>query len=171
MRNEYKVTKDLMKSWARDYYKNGGSYTVRLIVLILVAICEVECAVYFLRFPIYHIFSLAAIGIFVFALYCIFLQPTVNYSKSYKMHSKIYGVSEWIRSTDFGDDEITVTDHSSVYKYRYVDIKRIKETDDGAIIFFKFNLAIRLYKDAFACGSWEECKKLIAEKRRKPLQM
>ena len=167
MRNEYTITKDLMKSWAKEYYKNGGSYTVRLILLVLVAVCEVMCAVYFMRFPIYQIFSLFAIFIFLFALYCIFLQPKVLYLKRYKMDSKIYGATEWIRSVDFGDDEITVTDHNSVYKYRYTDIKRIKERDDRVIIFFKFNLAIKLYKDAFVTGSWEECKRMIAEKRKK----
>ena len=167
MRNEYKITKDLMKSWAKEYYKNGGAYTARLILLVLVAICEVGCAVYFLRFPVYHLLSLAAMVIFLFALYCIFLQPKVLYLKRYKMNSKIYGVTEWIRSVDFGDDEITVTDHNSVYKYRYADIKRIKEKNDRVIVFFKFNLAIILYKDAFVTGSWEECKKLLTEKKKK----
>ena len=167
MRNEYTITKDLMKNWAKEYYKNGGSYTARLILLVLVAVCEVGCAVYFLRFPVYHLLSLAAMVIFLFALYCIFLQPVVLYSKRYKMNSKIYGVREWIRSVDFGDDEITVTDHNSVYKYRYADIKRIKEKNDRVIVFFKFNLAIMLYKDAFVTGSWEECKKLLAEKKKK----
>ena len=83
------------------------------------------------------------------------------------MDSKIYGVTEWIRSVDFGDDEITVTDHNSVYKYRYTDIKRIKEKNESVIIFFKFNLVIKLYKDAFVTGSWEECKRMIAKKRKK----
>ena len=167
MKNEYKITKDLMKNWAKEYYKNGGSYTARLILLVLVAVCEVGCAVYFLRFPVYHLLSLAAMVIFLFALYCIFLQPKVLYLKRYKMDFKIYGATEWIRSVDFGDDEITVTDHNSVYKYRYTDIKRIKEKNDRVIVFFKFNLAIILYKDAFVTGSWEECKKLLAEKKKK----
>jgi hypothetical protein len=70
-------------------------------------------------------------------------------------------VTEWIRTTEFKDDEIVLTDYNSVCKLRYENIKRISENGNHVIIYFNDNLSARLYKDAFVDGIWEECKAKI----------
>ena len=98
------------------------------------------------------------------ATYKLFFARFVVWSNRYKLLSRTYGVSEWIRTTEFADDAIILTDHNSISKFQYGNIKRIKENDDAVMIFFNDNLAIRLYKNAFIEGTWEECKEFLARK-------
>ena len=91
----------------------------------------------------------------------LFLARFFVWSKRYKLYSTTYGVSEWIRTTEFLDDEIILTDHTSVSKLKYSNIKTIKEKGNVVMIFMNNNMALRLYKDAFVEGSWEECKEKI----------
>ena len=66
-----------------------------------------------------------------------------------------------MRTIEFLDDEIVLTDHTSVSKFQYSNIEKIKEKNNVVMIFMNHNLALRLYKDAFVEGSWEECKEKI----------
>ena len=76
--------------------------------------------------------------------------------------SKNYGVAEWLRTTEFTDDEIILTDYNSVSKFQYNNIKAIVEKSNLVFIIFNGSFAIRLYKDAFVEGSsWEDCKEKI----------
>ena len=71
-----------------------------------------------------------------------------------------------MRTTEFLEDEIVLTDHTSVSKLKYSNIKKIKEKNNIVIIFMNDNMALRLYKDAFVEGSWEECKEFLNSKRK-----
>ena len=82
------------------------------------------------------------------------------------MLSKTYGVSEWIRTTEFIDEEIILTDHTAITRLKYENIKKIKENDHVAMIFMNTPLSFRIYKNAFVEGSWEECKKKINSMRK-----
>ena len=73
------------------------------------------------------------------------------------MIAKGFGIS----LLEFLDDEIILTDHTSVSKLKYSNIEKIKEKNNVVMIFMNNNMALRLYKDAFVEGSWEECKKKI----------
>ena len=95
------------------------------------------------------------------AFFKLFLARFFVWSKRYKLYSTTYGVSEWIRTTEFLDDEIILTDHTSVSKLKYSNINTIKEKSNVVMIFMNNNMALRLYKDAFVEGSWEECKEKI----------
>ena len=46
-------------------------------------------------------------------------------------------------------------------------VKKIKEKGNVVMIFLNHNQALRLYKDSFISGSWQECKVLIDEKSKK----
>lgn len=98
------------------------------------------------------------------AIYKLFFNRFVVWSKRYKLFVKTYGVTEWIRSTEFLEDEIILTDHTTTMQYRYDQIAKIKEKNNIVMLFFKNNTAIRLYKDAFVEGSWQECRALIRAK-------
>ena len=102
-------------------------------------------------------------------LFLIFLGICISYSPYFVLSNRFqglsarYGVTEWVRSTEFKDDEIILSDHTLIIKFEYEDIKEIKEKNNVIIIFFhkNRNRAIRLYKDTFVEGSWEECKNKI----------
>lgn len=175
MKNEYKLTKDTMKSWAKGFHTNGMA---NIILFIISCYLLVACPMYFIE--IYYIYGyyfvyiaeyLMLMSIFVVftftSFHRIFIAPSSSYKKLYRSYAEIYGVSEWIRTTEFTDDEIVLTDHRNVYRYRYKSIRKIKERDNLVIIFLGSGGGLHLYKDAFVNGSWEECKKLISEKKKR----
>ena len=71
----------------------------------------------------------------IIAVFKLFLARFVVLSKRYKLYSTTYGVSEWIRTTEFLDDEIILTDHTSVSKLKYSNIEKIKEKQSFREIF------------------------------------
>ena len=103
---------------------------------------------------------------FLIAIFKLFIQRFIIWSKRYKLYSTTYGVTEWIRTTEFLDDEIVLTDHTSVSKFKYSNIQKIKEKNNVVMIFMNNNMALRLYKDSFVEGSWDECKQMILEKKK-----
>ena len=161
MKNEYKITKKLMMSWAKEYHLHG---TANIILFAL------WCIIGLIGLGLIIIFSV--IGgdwrdwyisvLFLFAsIFRLFFLRFVILSKRYKLYSTTYGVNEWMRTTEFLEDEIVLTDHTSVSKLKYTNIKKIKEKNNIVMIFMNDNMALRLYKDAFVEGSWEECKNKI----------
>ena len=161
MKNQYKITKDLMKTWAKEYHLHGAANVMLFTMWCVLGVIGIAGLIFCIAlyrdwFPIY-MFSLIT---FV-AFFKLFLSRFFIWSKKYKLYSTTYGVSEWMRTTEFLDDEIILTDHTSVSKLKYSNIKKIKEKNNVVMIFMNDNLALRLYKDAFVEGSWDECKKKI----------
>ncbi len=164
MKNEYKITKELMMSWAKEYYlPNTASIvlfalwmSVGVFGLFLLGLCIMGVGDFLNWF-----ISVWFIAISAFKLY---FQRFLIISKRYELFSKTYAVPEWIRTTEFTDDEIILSDHTSVTKLKYHNIKKIKEKSNLVMVFFNDNLALRIYKDAFTQGSWEECKTFINSK-------
>ena len=176
MKNEYRITKRLMKSWAKGGWFNSTANTVLLLFAYLCAIllfilpqlfihyygykATLE-ELYFKLFALYHTVALLLI------LYIPFISRVnaILYSKQYKINSKNYCVKKWRRIIELTEDEIIVNDDdNSVLKFEYSTIKRVKEKRKVVIIFLKSGFEIRLYKNAFVKGSWEECKKLLSRK-------
>ena len=166
MKNQYKVTKDLMKTWAKEYHLQGATNIILFVFWCVVGL-----------FGLGMIILLSLVGgdwknwylaiLFLFlSVFKLFFSRFVVMSNRYKLFSTTYGVSEWIRTTEFLDDEIVFTDHTSVSKLKYSNIKKIKEKNNVVMLFMNNNLALRLYKDAFVEGSWEECKKKINAMRK-----
>ena len=161
MKNQYKITKDLMKTWAKEYHLHGAA---NVILFILWCIFGISCVVGLI---LSVLLRKGWVDIYIFALFTfvaffkLFLARFFVWSKRYKLYSTTYGVSEWIRTTEFLDDEIILTDHTSVSKLKYSNINTIKEKSNVVMIFMNNNIALRLYKDAFVEGSWEECKEKI----------
>ena len=172
MKNEYTITKKLMKSWAKGYHLNSAKNFIFLIIACYVGIVStLECAgtlyllgYHVIYFPEYLAYVIIFGGLVLLSLHLIFIHPHTLFSRAYKIYSRNYGVKEWQHTTEFLDDEMVVTDHSSVYKYKYCNIKRVKDKGDYVIIFFKGGFGDRIYKNTFTLGSWEECKSLISKK-------
>ena len=161
MKNEYKITKKEMMSWAKEYHLHGAANVILFIVWCIFGISSVVGLILsvLLRNGWVDIYMFA---LFTFiAFFKLFLARFFVCSKRYKLYSTTYGVSEWMRTTEFLEDEIVLTDHTSVSKLKYSNIKKIKEKNNIVMIFMNDNMALRLYKDAFVEGSWEECKNKI----------
>ena len=161
MKNQYKITKDLMKTWAKEYHLHGAANVILFIMWCVLGVMGIVALIVSItlhsEWIVIYIFSFITIS----AVFKLFLARFFVWSQRYKLLSTTYGVSEWIRTTEFLDDEIILTDHTSVSKLKYSNIKTIKEKGNVVMIFMNNNMALRLYKDAFVEGSWEECKEKI----------
>ena len=161
MKNQYKITKDLMQTWAKEYHLHGAANVILFIIWCVLGVIGISGLIFSIalhgEWMAICLYALLTIG----AVFKLFLVRFVVWSKRYKLYSITYGVSEWIRTTEFLDDEIILTDHTSVSKLKYSNIEKIKEKNNVVMIFMNNNMALRLYKDAFVEGSWEECKKKI----------
>ena len=166
MKNEYKITKALIKAWAKEYHLHGTSNIVLFVLWCLVGVIAAEGLLASIVMPsdwfAIYLFSV----LLILAIYKLFISRFVIWSNRYKLSCTTYGVTEWMRTTEFLDDEIVLTDHTSVSKFQYSNIEKIKEKDNVIMIFMNHNIALRLYKDAFVVGSWDECKKMILEKKK-----
>ena len=165
MKNEYKITKQLMMSWAKEYHIQGAANIILFVLWGVVGLMGLSIIVLEAMLT-----SMGGgdglnwyIGILLLllAIFKLFIARYVVWSKRYKLYSDTYGVPEWIRTTEFAQDEIILTDHTSVTKLKYENVKKIKEKGNVVMIFLKHGLALRLYKDAFVEGTWEECKEKI----------
>ncbi|MBQ9796439.1 MAG: hypothetical protein IJW50_01840 [Clostridia bacterium] len=161
MKNQYKITKDLIKTWAKEYHLHGAANIILFIIWCVLGVIGSAGLIFSIALQsdwlVIYIYALFT----VVAFFKLFLSRFFVWSKRYQLYSTTYGVSEWMRTTEFLDDEIILTDHTSVSKLKYSNIQKIKEKNNVVMIFMNNNIALRLYKDAFVEGSWEECKKKI----------
>ncbi len=164
MKNEYKITKKLMMSWANEYYLPDAANIIAFVLWCIIGIMGLGLLGILIAIGGKWTTWYFAILFLVLSVYKLFFSRFVFMSNRYKMLSKTYGVDEWIRTAEFADDEIILSDHTSITKFKYSNIKKIKEKNNTVMIFFNDNLSMRLYKDAFVEGTWEECKEMINSK-------
>lgn len=167
MKNEYTVNKELMRSWARQRNFGSGADMGLFVLWVITAVCGVAGTV---KFCISSgkitdlVISLWLVGI---AVYKLFFSKYFVWNKRFDQLSKSYGMSKWQRSTEFLDNEVKLSENSSSVSFKYSQIKKLKEKGNLVMLFLDNGLAVRIYKDAFVDGSWEECKKLLVEKMKK----
>jgi hypothetical protein len=166
MRNEHKITKELMMSWAKDFYLVRASDIILAILWSIVAFCGLTLLATNIIVGGDVLNWLLAFLFLFLSVYKLFFGRFVYISKRYKMFAKTYGVDEWLRTIEFLEDEIVLTDHTTINKLQYYNIKKVIEKGNVILILLNDNIAFRLYKDAFVEGSWEECKKLLNSKQK-----
>ena len=166
MKNQYTVTKDLMKNWAKEFILTDAANTIVFIMLIFIGLCGLFIIALNMIFGIDDWLNLF-FGIFflLFSIYRLFIFRFVFFAQRYKQYSKIYGKEEWQRTTEFLEDEIVFTEDTSTVKLQYKNIKKIKEYDDKVFILFEGKAVLRLYKNAFFDCAWEDVKTLIESKK------
>lgn len=166
MRNEHKITKELMMSWAKDFYLVRASDIILAILWSIVAFCGLTLLATNIIVGGDALNWLLAFLFLFLSVYKLFFGRFVYISKRYKMFAKTYGVDEWLRTIEFTENEIVLTDHTTINKLQYCNIKKVIEKGNVILILLNDNIAFRLYKDAFVEGSWEECKKLLNSKQK-----
>ena len=108
------------------------------------------------------------IGIFIclVSVYKLILQRLMISSAQYKMQAKAYG-ENWTRTIEFQEDCILITDGSATFRHPYSFVTKIKEKGNKIWFYCENKAALRLYKDKFVDGTWEECRKLMEERNEK----
>ena len=163
MINEYKVTKQLFMSWAKERptYGINAIFYVFWLVMTLGSIGLLILCAYTNGSMLQWYTGIIMVALCVFKL---FFSRMLGASQRYQLISKNIGVTEWIRTIEFTHDDIILRDHTHFSNFKYEEIKRIKEKDNSITICFSGNYMLRLYKDAFVEGTWEDCKAIIDEK-------
>lgn len=166
MKNQYTVNKDVVKSWTKEFIINGALDVVSIVLTAFVGLCGLFIITLNIIFGVDDWLNLYLGILFIaFSIYRLFFARFLIWNQRYKQMTKIYGVDEWQRTTEFLDDEILLSEHNATNKLQYKNIKRIKEYEDKVFIFFEGRAAIRLYKNAFIDCTWEDCKTFIESKR------
>ncbi len=181
MKNEYMITKRMMKSWINGWWFNSTANTALLLFACFFGVVFFIFPSLFVHYfgyyatlkPLYiALFAICYTGA-LFMLSFIPHTPRLAYANPYspnhqhnyyKTCSKNYCAKRWQRVIKLTENEIIVDDKYAVLKFEYSTIKRVKEKRNMVIIFLKSGFEIRLYKNAFVNGSWEACKKIISRK-------
>ena len=154
--NEYVVTAKRFREWSKLASGKPVNIAFRAI-WILLAVAMIVYAV------VYRYIYLLHVVLILFCIYNAFFRWMVQSAGAYRKLSKIHG-KDWKRQIFFGDT-IRVVDERQTVDLVYHDIKDIKETSNLVQFVFRNNLKLRVYKDCFTVGTWEECAKYIAQKR------
>ncbi len=153
-------------SWAKEYHLSGAADIIVFVLYCVLALCGLTLLTMNILFGNDWLNWYLSILFLALAVYKLGFQRFVIWANRYKLCAQTYGVSEWIRTTEFTEDEIIFTDHTSINRFKYSNIRKIKEKNNVVMISFNTNFAIRLYKDAFVEGTWEECKELLISKQK-----
>ena len=125
MKNEYKITKDLINSWAKEYHLHGKANILLFIFWCVIGVIGIVGIIFYIGTDWIMVYLCALM--LLISIFKLFIQRFIIWSKRYKLYSATYGVTEWIRTTEFLDDEIILTDHTTVNKFKYDNIQKIKE--------------------------------------------
>ena len=164
MKNEYIVTKKLMLSWAREYHLRGAANVILFALWCLVGVLGVALlGMLLVKGGPWTQWYLSILFV-VLTVYKLVFSRFVVLANRYKVLSRTYGVAEWIRSVEFGEDAMHLTDHNSQTTLQYANLQAIREKGNVVLLLMNHNMGVRLYKDAFVQGSWEECRAFLAGK-------
>ena len=162
MKNEYTVTWELYRSWVTENMFRGIYLAMVLMWLALAVVLAVLAVV--AGTVIYRVLCV------VMCLFCVYRGIFRNYVLVHRQYShlaKVYGGENWTRRVELSEKCITLSEGNTSAEFQYSDIKDVSEK--GNRIWLKTNqrTVIRMYKDAFSEGSWEECSELISRMREK----
>ena len=163
IKNELKITKSLMLSWAKEYRLRGRS----IVVFVLWCVIAAACLAGAIAFPLLGggwVSSAVAALACLLAVYKLFFERFYAMSRRYSLLSQRYGAKEWWQTVSFKEDglHLTVSNQSATIPYSHV--AQIKEEEESAFLFFQNNSSLRLYKNAFTEGSWDACRALLGER-------
>ena len=164
MKNEYNVNKEEIISWSKGYLIRsalGITWICLYVILFLIGVALITLLALGGGDPLK--WGVAVIAI-ILPIYRLFFSQYVFARSKYKMLSKTYGVTEWIRTIELTDEDIVVTDHTSLMRFKYSNLRKIIDRDKKVLLLFTNNLSVRLYKDKFTEGTWQECKEMLESK-------
>jgi len=87
MKNEYKITKDLMKSWAKEYHLHGRANIVTFAIWCVFGMIGILGLAFSIALNVWlgiYIYSL----IVILAVFKLFIARFVVWAKRYKLYSR-----------------------------------------------------------------------------------
>ncbi len=172
MKNEYRITKSLLMSWAKEFHYFGINVFVAVLCWCLLADGVILAVTYAIDGDLLNKYFFLSVLFIAVSVYKLFFQRKVVMARSYKEYQKLYGVSEWTRTVEFLESDILLSDRDGETEYstarvKYSNVKRIKEKGNVVFLYYGNRSAIHLYKDAFVGCTWDECKAMLEEKTTK----
>lgn len=157
MKNQYKVTKKLIRQWMTENMYKGVQLGLNIgwavfgVLCILLLITDADTMTDYLLYG----------ALLALCLYMAVLRIFPITSVQYKQMAKVYGEENWTRTIDFGEDCITLSEGTISASFQYKDIMSIREKGNKIWLKARNRTVLRLYKDAFIDGTWEECRELL----------
>ena len=161
MKNQYKVTKKLLRQWMTENMYKGIQLGLNIgwaifgVLCILLLIIDAETVTDYLIYG----------ALLALCLYMAVLRIFPITSVQYKQMAKVYGEENWNRTIDFSEDCITLSEGTISASFQYKDIMSIREKDNKIWLKARNRTVLRLYKDAFVDGTWEDCKALLHDRK------
>ena len=150
--NEYDVTKKMFLQWARQSRQRPA----RIVMTTLWAL------LFFLTFSLF-IISTANIFL-ILALFCVyraFFQEYVIALRLYKKNLSTYGENAWHRKISISGEDIVINSGNITVTYKTSDIVKIVQRENLIRLFMNDKSSIRLYKDSFVEGNWEDYENIL----------
>ncbi len=91
-------------------------------------------------------------------IYKLFFERYVTLLRRYRLFCRMYGASEWLRTVSFLMEDVVIEEGQRTERYPYSAIKCYREKGDAIHLCFSHRAGLLIYRDAFAEGSWEECR-------------
>lgn len=164
MKNEFTVTKELYMSWNRENMWKGIRLKFKILwtvtALLLIAFIIFLNAIGDGRLYLY------AYGVFM-SLYCVYrgyFRDSALAAIQYKRNVNVHGSENWVRTVEFGEEDIISRDGNVTVKTPYSEIAGMRDNGNKIWLDTKKNMVIRLYKDKFIDGDFEKFKKFISAK-------
>jgi hypothetical protein len=164
MKNEFTVTKQEMLSWVKRYIFTGAVNKILFALYLLLGLVGVSSLLTVISNDGDKFSGAIGIASVIISVYKLFFERRVFMLRRYNLYAKTYGVDEWQRIIEFTDDDIVLSDHTSISRFRYENIRKIINEPDTVILVFNGNAALRFYKNAFVEGTFDECMEKIESK-------
>ena len=127
MKNQYKITKNLMLSWLKDFSIFTFSTAVLYILYSIAAVIGLLLLATLLATGGVLSDYLTAILILIISFYRLFVSRIVRTMSTYKQLASTFKTTEWVQTVEFCEDKIKVTLHNSTGEYSYSQIKKVVE--------------------------------------------
>lgn len=164
MKNEFQVTKELYMSWGKENMWKGSRLRLKILWIFTSILLVAFIVLINLSKDGRMYMYLYSVSMIIYCIYRAFFRDLVMTASQFRKNITIFGGEDWIRTIEFGEDEIISKDGSVTVRTPYSEITGMR--DDGNRIWLdtKKKMVIRLYKDKFIDGDFEKFKKFISVK-------
>ena len=168
MKNQFPVTRELVKDWVKDGMFRGP----RLIFFIIYMVMGVFMVSFSIFMTVISLifapesFGLINVMIFLvgaFALYRGIFHNFLIASRQYTLLAKTYGGENWLRTVLFEDGKILLTEGNTSVEYSFSDVIRVRERGDMICLEMSNRSVLRIYRSAFVDGDWDSCRALLGK--------
>lgn len=152
--NEYQVTEKLYIQWILEAKKEG----TRLAFAIFWCLMTIFC----IGYAIWAESSFFGL----LAFYCAFRalpRDLVFAKKMYRRLCTSQGSNSWKRTITVSCNEIVVQDDHTVTTFQTDDVVKVDQDAAKLRVFLRGGNSLRLYKDAFTAGTWQECLERLSK--------